>query len=330
VWIKLWEDVLDCRKLQELSATDFRYAINLWVASKRTDGTIRPGDIREVAWRLRMSPRKLTMLLDRFAAPLPGLVDEIEPGVYRVHDWEDWQGKPTDTPTAISSKPKPAERLTPDELERQRERNRERQRRRRMSQRHTPESVTGGVTSGVTGSVTGSVTGVTCHTPSPHTPLPCHRNTEGQNNTPLPPSGVTTVTPSVTTSVTSQGESASKRPSNTVTEGPLEATFLERCEEQLKRLPDRRKLHLGLTLIQQRYTPRITDPDGFVRLLQQRVDEWFPVFQAYREAGKTRYIPPAGSFVENGYIDQAPLVTPEQVADGKVDDWTARAMKEIA
>jgi hypothetical protein len=87
-WFRVYDDVLDDPKVQRLSAENFRGMVNVWCLASKNDGRIPPPD--EVAFKLRMSPKKATKLITDLETA--GLVDADADGL-TPHNWNARQFK---------------------------------------------------------------------------------------------------------------------------------------------------------------------------------------------------------------------------------------------
>lgn len=101
-WLRLYDEVLDDPKVQNLSAEDFRAWVNLLCLANRNDGKLPP--ISDIAFALRISPDAALTVVERLSngggnAPL---IDRLSGGVngyhHAPHGWDKRQYK-SDTST---------------------------------------------------------------------------------------------------------------------------------------------------------------------------------------------------------------------------------------
>lgn len=107
-WFRVYEDLVDDPKVQQLDSPTFKALINLWCLTSSNGGALPPLDV--IAFKLRMKVEKVQRLLDELKAE--GLTDQDEKGLH-PHNWSGRQYK-TD-----NQDPTAAERM-------QRHRNRQR------------------------------------------------------------------------------------------------------------------------------------------------------------------------------------------------------------
>ena len=88
-WLRFYVRTLNNPKVQRLSSGDFKGWVNLLCLAKEYDGALPP--VEDVAFRLRLSKRKVTSLLKSLR--FNGLVDGD-----RMHDWDEMQ-HPSDSST---------------------------------------------------------------------------------------------------------------------------------------------------------------------------------------------------------------------------------------
>lgn len=86
-WLRLYTGILDCRKIQVLSDRLFRVLVSLWCIAKDHDGVLPP--VADIAWRLRATPERTAAWLRELQQAQ--LLDEVEPGCYRPHNWGEHQ-----------------------------------------------------------------------------------------------------------------------------------------------------------------------------------------------------------------------------------------------
>jgi hypothetical protein len=90
-WFRMWDDIIDSRKLHGIAPETCWAWVQLMAAANRHDhenGTLPKTE--ELAWALRLSKETVETMLDATIAA--GLV-EFDGGWYRIHDWRHWQPK---------------------------------------------------------------------------------------------------------------------------------------------------------------------------------------------------------------------------------------------
>lgn len=87
-WLKLYRSSVNNPKLQRLGLEAVGFWCNLLCLSD-DDGNLRP--IKDIAWAMRLDETVTETFLVTFQRN--GLVDLSGGGVYRLHDWDDYQSK---------------------------------------------------------------------------------------------------------------------------------------------------------------------------------------------------------------------------------------------
>lgn len=106
--IKLWDTILDCPKVHDLSDLAFRVWIKTLVTALRNGG--RNGELpsmKVLAFRLRMKPAEIESALEELHQS--GLIDPCPDnhigGIpWKVHDWDEWQTPKDRTAAARQAK----------------------------------------------------------------------------------------------------------------------------------------------------------------------------------------------------------------------------------
>jgi DNA-binding MarR family transcriptional regulator len=65
-WFRVYDSIVDNRKVQQLSPEDFRSLINLWALASQNDGVL-PSE-KDIAFRLRMERPEVKKLLSNLKA----------------------------------------------------------------------------------------------------------------------------------------------------------------------------------------------------------------------------------------------------------------------
>ena len=106
-WFRLWENLLDNAKVQGLDPATFRTWVNVLCAAARfqSDGSLPA--IKPLAFWLRSSESEVLQRLETLVSE--GLVDQLKPGRFSVHDWDHWQPH-SDSSTERTRKHKAAKR----------------------------------------------------------------------------------------------------------------------------------------------------------------------------------------------------------------------------
>jgi hypothetical protein len=87
-WFRVYDDIVDNPKVQQLSPKNFRALINLWALASQNDGAL-PSE-KDIGFRLRMKPSEVVkMLADLRQAEL---IDETDQGL-TPHNWSSRQYK---------------------------------------------------------------------------------------------------------------------------------------------------------------------------------------------------------------------------------------------
>jgi hypothetical protein len=87
-WFRVYDELLDDPKVQQLSPKNFRGLINLWCVASRNDGVLPPED--DLAFKLRMKPSEIASLISALRAA--GLIDQADKGL-TPHNWSTRQYK---------------------------------------------------------------------------------------------------------------------------------------------------------------------------------------------------------------------------------------------
>lgn len=91
-WLRLWNRMLESRKVQTLPPETFKAWINLLCLASKRDEDGRLPSVADMAWSLRLSEQEMEL---RFEALCDAGLIEMIGGVPRIHGWENWQ-KPAD------------------------------------------------------------------------------------------------------------------------------------------------------------------------------------------------------------------------------------------
>lgn len=83
-WLRLYDDILDDPKVQNLPSALFKNLINLWCVAKRCEGIIPP--VADLAFRLRMSEKQVSDFIGRLQEA--GFIDVLDDGTMTPHNWE--------------------------------------------------------------------------------------------------------------------------------------------------------------------------------------------------------------------------------------------------
>ena len=92
-WLRLWTDVLENPKVQDLPAPLFKAWVNLLLLANRQEKRGALPDLGRVALHLRISRVKAQKVLDQLIEL--GLIDDLA-GTYGMHDWGEWQRQSDD------------------------------------------------------------------------------------------------------------------------------------------------------------------------------------------------------------------------------------------
>jgi hypothetical protein len=87
-WFRVYEDLVDDPKVQQLPATTFKGLVNLWCLASQGGGTLPP--IADIAFKLRLSPEKAQRLVNDLCEA--GLLD-AEDDTFQPHNWNGRQFK---------------------------------------------------------------------------------------------------------------------------------------------------------------------------------------------------------------------------------------------
>jgi hypothetical protein len=87
-WFRVYDDLVDDPKVQQLDPSLFKALINFWCLASANDGVFPSSDV--IAFKLRMKPEKALRVLDQLRAA--GLVDDDAKGA-RPHNWHQRQFK---------------------------------------------------------------------------------------------------------------------------------------------------------------------------------------------------------------------------------------------
>jgi hypothetical protein len=85
-WFRVYNDLVDHPKVQQLEPSLFKALINLWCLAAANDGVLPPVD--EIAFKLRLKIEKARRVLSQLRAA--GLIDDDEKGA-RPHKWDERQ-----------------------------------------------------------------------------------------------------------------------------------------------------------------------------------------------------------------------------------------------
>ena len=91
IWLRLYTTVRHNRRLQTMSAEDFRTLVNLWTLAKdhNAGGSLPP--IEDIAFELRISEEQAKEILSRLASD--GYVTDSKKGRHAITNWEKWQSR---------------------------------------------------------------------------------------------------------------------------------------------------------------------------------------------------------------------------------------------
>ncbi len=87
MWLRLYTELLNNPKVQNLRSELFKIWINVLCVAKIVGGTLPP--VGDLGFRLRIPEKAMRRALTELHQA--GLVDEIEPGVFQPHDWNEYQ-----------------------------------------------------------------------------------------------------------------------------------------------------------------------------------------------------------------------------------------------
>lgn len=82
-WFRVYDDILDDPKVQNLTPQQFKNLVNLWCVAKRCGGEIPP--VADVAWRMRIAPRAAKHLVAELQALK--FIDVLADGRLVPHNW---------------------------------------------------------------------------------------------------------------------------------------------------------------------------------------------------------------------------------------------------
>ena len=87
-WFRVYDDLVDDPKVQQLSPKNFRALVNLWCITSKNNG--RPSTANDLAFKLRMKPSEAAKVLADLQAA--GLIDATDEG-FTPHNWASRQFK---------------------------------------------------------------------------------------------------------------------------------------------------------------------------------------------------------------------------------------------
>ncbi len=87
LWLRLYAEIIDNRKIQTLTDKQFRWWINLICLAKLGSGNLPK--LADIAWKLRKSERETGAMIDALCSG--GLLDRAEDGTVKPHDWNEHQ-----------------------------------------------------------------------------------------------------------------------------------------------------------------------------------------------------------------------------------------------
>jgi hypothetical protein len=85
-WLRLYDDLLDDPKAQQLPPSTFKHWINLLCLASKGEPRGTLPDLSAIAFRLRLTEPKATALLTELSAL--GFIDRDDDGTLRPHNWE--------------------------------------------------------------------------------------------------------------------------------------------------------------------------------------------------------------------------------------------------
>jgi hypothetical protein len=86
-WLRLYDTMLDNRKVQVLPPELFKALINLWCVAKRHGGIIP--SVGDAAYSMRASERDVVKWIDQLVER--SLIDRGANGTFQPHDWDEHQ-----------------------------------------------------------------------------------------------------------------------------------------------------------------------------------------------------------------------------------------------
>ena len=85
-WFRFYDEVVDDRKIHELSDRQFRFWVNCMCLASRCGGALPP--LMDIAFHLRKSESQVATLLQQIGNTGRCLIDTLPDGTLRPHNWD--------------------------------------------------------------------------------------------------------------------------------------------------------------------------------------------------------------------------------------------------